>query len=120
MTDTSMSDSKPGEPLEAMAKTLGPILEGLKAFWAGIQANLEASMQVTLAFARQVNDALYDEYMAHGAIYGESQEGMLRWLEEVGEYKRLEAEAEQIRLRHQMLADFRAKTQRRVKDVADV
>ena len=39
--------------------------------------------------------------------YGDSQEGLLRWMEDMGKIRQHEAEIERIRQHHQNLIDFR-------------
>lgn len=52
-------------------------------------------------------DALYQAYIDHGAIYGETPEGCYRWLRELAEINGLRAEAEYIENRQLAIADFK-------------
>jgi hypothetical protein len=68
---------------------------------------MRPAMEAFAEAAKGMYAAVYGEYVAHGAIYGETDEGFLRWLEEIGEINRLEAKAQRIRQQHEDLADFR-------------
>ena len=56
---------------------------------------------------QQMYAAIYEQYLQAGAPYGDSQEGCLRWMEELAEVRRLEAQAEHIISQHQGLAYLR-------------
>lgn len=59
------------------------------------------SMQTTLQAVNSTLQALYDmwyaEYLAQGAPFGESHEGMTQWLHAVGEINRHQAAADRLR-----------------------
>lgn len=63
-----------------------------------------------IALGQEIYDTLYAAYVADGAIYGETQEGMLRWLEESREIARLRSEAQRLEEHHAMLRDFKEAT----------
>lgn len=50
----------------------------------------------TLKIARHVCDVMYQAYLEDGAIYGESHDGLMRWMNELSEAKNLRAKAERI------------------------
>lgn len=60
-----------------------------------------------VAMGQEIYDSMYNLYVSQGAIYGETQEGMLRWLEEINEIARLRSEAQYMEDRHAMLRDFK-------------
>lgn len=60
-----------------------------------------------IAMGQEIYDSMYALYVADGAIYGETQEGMLRWMEELNEIARLRSEAQYMEDRHAMLRDFK-------------
>lgn len=63
-----------------------------------------------VAMGQEIYDTMYAAYVADGAIYGETQEGMLRWMEEMNEIARLRSEAQRMEDRHAMLRDFKKTT----------
>lgn len=63
-----------------------------------------------IATGQRIYDTMYAAYIADGAIYGESQEGMLRWMEELREIARLRSEAQRLEDHHAMLRDFKEAT----------
>lgn len=75
-------------------------------------ALLPAWKQVNVAI-QNVYDALHAHYVAEGAIYGDTREGMMRWLRERGEIARHEAAAERLRQRQWMIADFQRQVRER-------
>lgn len=62
-----------------------------------------------IAMGQEIMDTMYAAYVADGAIYGETQEGMLRWMEELNEIARLRSEAQRMEDHHAMLRDFKRK-----------
>lgn len=56
---------------------------------------------------QEIYDTLYAAYVADGAIYGETQDGMLRWMEERNQIARLRSEADYIEQRQGMIRDFK-------------
>jgi hypothetical protein len=78
---------------EVISKTLTPLFQ-------------ELIVAVQIAY-----DAFWQAYKDASMPYGETDEGLLRWVKEIGEVRRLQFEAERILLHHQMLVDFRQKIQ---------
>ena len=66
-------------------------------------------VDLTVPAMKQFIDALYAKYLEAGAPYGETQAGMLRWMDELAQVRRMEMEIERIISQHQGLAYFRRK-----------
>ena len=64
-------------------------------------------VEVIREVAGKLYDAVWQAYLADGACYGETHEGMMRWLRERGEAERLRYEAEYILEHQQTVADLR-------------
>ena|SRR5437764_888736 len=64
-------------------------------------------LQGVAPIIQHMYEAIYKQYLQAGAPYGETQEGCLRWFGEIGEVRRLEAEAQRIIDHHQGLAYLR-------------
>lgn len=80
-----------------------PLVQALQTLAEALQPVFKEVCTVIQA----VNDALYAAYLKDGAIYGETQEGMLRWMKERGEIERLKMEAERLEQRQEMIRDFK-------------
>ncbi len=60
-----------------------------------------------LPILNSIRDALWEAYREAGMPYGDSQEGLIHWMEDMGKIMRHEVEIERIRQHHQNLIDFR-------------
>ncbi|MCA9872174.1 MAG: hypothetical protein KC441_00905 [Anaerolineales bacterium] len=80
-----------------------PVLALAEAFVVAFRPVMEKFAEK----ARELHAIVYQEYVAQGAIYGETDEGFARWLEELAEINRLEAEAQRLRQSHEDLAGFK-------------
>lgn len=90
--------------LESLEETLNAFNEWVsKDFGALIQQFAERAIEIS----RLISDALSTAYREAGQPYGDSREGMMRWLEEINEAGRLYHQAQQILQRHQELVAFR-------------
>lgn len=58
---------------------------------------------------QELYNAVHSAYLEAGAPYGDTSDGMQRWVRERGEAERLRAEADQIIARHDLLAELRRK-----------
>ena len=60
--------------------------------------------QLVLPTIKQWYDTVYGHYLEAGAPYGETQEGCLRWMEDLAKVQQMEMEIERIISHHQGLA----------------
>lgn len=86
---------------------LQKIADGVNEFGQIILDILRPVGDRIIAMGQEVIDTMYAAYVADGAIYGETQEGMMRWMEEMNEIARLRSKAQRIEVHHAMLRDFR-------------
>ena len=56
---------------------------------------------------QQMYDALHDKYLEAGAPYGDTQDGLLRWMDELSEIRHMEMRIEEITSQQQALALLR-------------
>lgn len=84
-----------------------------------IEENLIPAFQRLIPVMQAVYDTIWRTYREAGAPYGETADGLLRWVREVGEAKRLQFEAERILQYHQVLADFRQRLKEKSASEAD-
>lgn len=88
------------------------VVRPFQAFALAIVESLAPAMEKFFEASKQMHNAVYQHYVDCGAIYGNTPEGFERWLNELGEANRLEAEAQRIRQRHEDLADLRRMMER--------
>jgi len=89
--------------LEQLEQTYKIIIEAAQTIVDAFVPTLQAISEA----AQKIYDAIYQSYLDQGAIYGENHEGLMRWMKELGEIARLEAEAGRLREHHAMLANFK-------------
>lgn len=86
-----------GEMLFAAFSVYGETLvHTLQPVWNSIQPAIEA-----------VNNATWSAYRQAGSPYGEIDEGLMRWIDDLGNRRNHEAEIERIRQRHETLIHAR-------------
>ena len=91
------------EVLECWEQMRGAIIEFGQALVESVGLMIEAMTPAVNA----IWEACREAYRAAGMPYGESDDGMMRWLREVGEIDRLRWEAERLEEHHRGMADFR-------------
>jgi hypothetical protein len=80
--------------------------------WAnGVREALQPALDHVQQVARDLHDALQRDYARAGMPYGDSDEGMYRWFDEVMLEGRIRAEAEAVEERNQFIGDFRQQVQ---------
>lgn len=77
-----------------------------KAFQAIVEA-IQPALKPMMEAIQHISEAVYASYLEDGAIYGETQEGYVRWLRECGEMERLRVQVEHIKQHQQDLRDFK-------------
>ena len=65
--------------------------------------------EVILPAIEKVTEVVHEGYVEQGAIYGDTTDGMLRWMRELSEANKYLIRAAYIKQRHQMLRDFKEK-----------
>ena len=65
--------------------------------------------EVILPAIEKVMEAVHEDYVEQGAIYGNTTDGMLRWMRELAEADKYIIRAAYIQQRHQMLREFKEK-----------
>jgi len=88
------------------------LVEIEKAFSA-IGETLVEKMERLLPTAQRFYDAVYAQYLEEGAIYGESHEGVMRWIEDLAEIDRHRQAIEEIKMRHWIIADTKRMIKKR-------
>jgi len=58
---------------------------------------------------QELYDIIFSSYLKADAPYGETHDGMMRWLRELGEIERMKWEIAKIESDHRCLANLRAK-----------
>ncbi len=82
----------------------------LRAFQTIIDALAEGMKRMvdnTIPVIVSIHKVMWKAYRQAEMPYGDSEEGLMHWIKDLGEIKRHEAEIERIRQHHQNLIDFR-------------
>lgn len=101
-----MRAMKPLDFTDLIEKERERISRLVKVFGDFVDA-LRPKLQPIMELAEKFYAATMQAYREAGAIYGDTPEGMMRWLGELNEVARHEREIERIKQHHEMLADFR-------------
>jgi hypothetical protein len=72
-----------------------------------LRGTVTPEVERVVAQIQQVVDALRSAYRTAGAIYGDTDDGMLRWLNELGEVARCKARIEELRQHQEPPATLR-------------
>jgi hypothetical protein len=72
-----------------------------------LRDTLTPSLERSTQLGEQVFGMLRSGYRTAGAVYGDTDDGLMRWLTELGQIARCEARIEEIRQHHEMLATLR-------------
>jgi hypothetical protein len=78
----------------------------IRAMGDAIVAAWKPLMQATILAMQNFMNQIYGAYVEAGAPYGESQDGMIQWLQEEMAAKHARESAYAIRLREWAVADF--------------
>src|SRR5579863_9570536 len=87
-------------PALDLAISINDLVEGIPS-WAA-----QVCQQVIPVIANMYS-VIYEKYREVGAPYGETQEGCLRWMEELSQVRHYEMEIERIISQHEGLAYLR-------------
>lgn len=64
-------------------------------------------VEVAMPMVWNFSNLLYGKYLESGAIYGETYEGFICWLNDIAEIQRHQQAIEEIKMRHWMIGDFK-------------
>lgn len=81
--------------------------DAILTFGRAVSSQLAPLLQQIGIATQMIYEAFWQSYREAGMPYGETEEGLLRWMKEVGEVERMQMESERILAHHQMLANFR-------------
>ena len=82
----------------------------VQAFNGAMQTWVDAfqpTASAVLQACQEIYNRVYESYVADGAIYGETHEGFVRWLDEQAEISRLEWDAQRLRDRQALIRDYK-------------
>ena len=81
-------------------------------FAQAVSEQMQHFIDVVTPVMGQLYNAMYSKYLEEGAVYGESHEGMMRWMDDLAEIRRHEQSIEEIRQRHWFIADTKRMIQK--------
>lgn len=93
--------------LEELRPKLQELARAIREIAAVFADRMEPFMRALGEFVAEAKANAMQMYLAEGAPYGPTEEGMMRWVKEKTEIERLRWQARQIEEHHRMLADFR-------------
>jgi hypothetical protein len=83
------------------------LAEAMRQTFTSITETLTTTFNALIPIMQNIQDALWTAYREAGRPYGDTPEGLMRWMDDVGKVNRMQAEIEYIRNYHQMLIDAR-------------
>ncbi len=95
---------KAGQQLNA---GLSEFTKQMTTFMAELGKAIRPVFDATLEMAQHIHDALHQAYVDDGAIYGDTHEGLMRWMHERSEIERLRAQAERIEQHQDSVRSFK-------------
>ena len=88
------------QPFQTLSRAL--------SLWASnIAQVMNQTVKAILPILESIRDALWETYRQAGMPYGDSQEGLIHWMEDMGKIRQHEAEIERIRQHHDTLLSAR-------------
>jgi hypothetical protein len=78
--------------LEELGKVYQEAGQNIVESWQAMMKQLAPSVSTFIDAMGKMYEALHSEYIAAGAIYGDTHEGMMRWIRERAEINRLRYE----------------------------
>jgi hypothetical protein len=110
MADEHITSEQAQQLARQFNAAMQPIREGLTAIGQAFQAmvpHIQQQMdQVATAWRDVIYPKIHESYLADGAPYGDTYEGLLQWVKEMGEIRRHMEAIEAIRPRQWAVADF--------------
>ena len=95
-------------PAEAFAE----FAQHFQVAMAPIAQHMQMIMdQVSIVWRERIYPQIHAAYLANGAPYGDTNDGLLRWMRDMGEVRRHLDAIEAIRTRQWAIADFRRQLQ---------
>ena len=111
MATDDLTPAQQQQLIEQWDATWKPLREGFAALgdaliqaFANLQPAFESFWRV---WREEIIPRVHQAYLDAGAPYGDTSGGMMRWLREEGEIRRLQQQIDHIRQRQQDVADFR-------------
>lgn len=110
MADQHITSEQAQQLASQFNAAMRPVREGLNAIGQAFQAmapHIQQQMdQVVTAWRDVIYPKIHDAYLADGAPYGDTHEGLMQWVKEMGEMRRHIEAIEAIRTRQWAVADF--------------
>lgn len=92
---------------QQLGASMSAFVDGLNKTFAAVAEALKPTMDAVLKAAETISAALWQAYRDEGAIYGDTQEGLQRWMDEQMKINRLRAEADRLEQYHEGLRQFK-------------
>ena len=99
--------------MQPIKENLNRIGEAFQQVGRALQPQIKA---ITTLCQEVIYPAIHNAYLDAGAPYGDTHDGLMRWLHEESEVMRHQQAIENIRERQQVVIDFRRQLQRERRD----
>ncbi len=76
-----------------------------ESFRAAFKA-IGPTMATIAGLCRDLYQAAYQNYLESGAIYGESHDGFMKWLDDVGQIAAAQRKVEEITIKHETIREL--------------
>jgi hypothetical protein len=86
---------------------VAPMLQFAKQATEAISEAALQTFEQLKPMMQAVHDAMYQAYQDHGMPYGDTHEGLLRWMDDLSKINQAQQEIERIQQRHQTLIHAR-------------
>lgn len=94
-------------PEETSAQSLASFIESISEMMDKLAASVSSIIQQIMPIVQQVYQAMNLRYQEAGAPYGDTHEGLMRWMHDMGEISRKQQEIARILQYHEMLVGAR-------------
>lgn len=83
------------------------LAEAARQMLTSIAETITTTFNAMIPVMQSIQDAFWSAYREAGTPYGDTPEGLMHWMDDVGKVNRMQQEIEYIRNYHQMLIDAR-------------
>lgn len=97
--------------MDAMVEATPAINRAMQKLAVSIVADTKPFLSQLAKVAGELDLLVHEEYLAAGAIYGDTHEGQMRWVREKFEIAGLRQQADDLEARHADLKSFRDRVQ---------
>ncbi len=106
---TENNERQATEVLDRMTTAIGVLVNNIQSVFDDLGKWFQEQMPAVLGVMEAFRLACYTAYVEDGAIYGPTDDGMMRWLREKSEAAHARTKAEEIEQRQEMIRELKRK-----------